>query len=153
MGEAVSRVMDMHKEKYADKMNVELFKYISLAEKAYSNKWVLGAQKSFTVCWRSDSQKNMRMFNCAYSPCNGTNFFQQAMWILLCGLWCWILSTKHHVAQLPTIRKVNHDDKVIFSIPDTIEGWADAYGVLLSSYFTADTTFPDYQRKIRCIRL
>lgn len=145
--EAVSRVMDMHKEKYADKMNVELFKYISLAEKAYSNKWVLGAQRALQFGGDQILNKNMRMFNCAYSPCNRTNFFQQAMWILLCGCGAGFSVQKHHVAQLPTIRKVNHDDKVIFSIPDTIEGWADAYGVLLSSYFTADATFPDYQGK------
>jgi ribonucleoside-diphosphate reductase alpha chain len=41
---------------------------------------------------------------------------------------------KHHIAKLPEIAKRGSEEKT-FIIPDSIEGWADAVGVLASSYF------------------
>ena len=53
---------------------------------------------------------------------------------------------KHHVEKLPNIQqKIN--GKKIYKIEDSIEGWSDAIGVLISSYLSTDykVTFPEYQ--------
>lgn len=42
---------------------------------------------------------------------------------------------KHHVEQLPEIRKPNQDRGRRWLIADSIEGWADAVKVLVKSYF------------------
>jgi ribonucleoside-diphosphate reductase alpha chain len=52
---------------------------------------------------------------------------------------------KHHIAQLPKLAapEVNAEREFIYKVPDTIEGWADSFGVLLSSYFVENQPFPD----------
>jgi ribonucleoside-diphosphate reductase alpha chain len=61
-------------------------------------------------------------------------------WLLLCGGGTGFSVQRHHVDRLPSIRKPDGPEKV-FVIPDTIEGWADALGVLLSTYFMDDQPF------------
>jgi ribonucleoside-diphosphate reductase alpha chain len=39
-------------------------------------------------------------------------------------------------------------EKVTFAIEDSIEGWADALGVLVSSYFAEEQPFPEYAGKV-----
>jgi ribonucleoside-diphosphate reductase alpha chain len=41
---------------------------------------------------------------------------------------------KHHVAKLPEIRAVDEADVDVYTIPDSIEGWADALGILIATY-------------------
>ena len=47
------------------------------------------------------------------------------------------------IANLPDITSRDKGVKT-FVIPDSIEGWADAIGVLISSYCVSDSTFPEY---------
>ncbi len=49
----------------------------------------------------------------------------------------------HHITKLPGIAKPGAANAT-YVIPDTIEGWADALGVLLSSYFSTRQPFPEY---------
>jgi ribonucleoside-diphosphate reductase alpha chain len=46
---------------------------------------------------------------------------------------------------LPKIKKRSQKRVKVFQVPDSIEGWADAFAVLLSSYFETDSVFPEYQ--------
>jgi ribonucleoside-triphosphate reductase len=64
-------------------------------------------------------------------------FFQECFWLLLCGSGTGFSVQKHHVDKLP---KLEHNppegEGLKYTIEDSIEGWADALGVLLSSYFS-----------------
>src|SRR5690606_2269525 len=55
---------------------------------------------------------------------------------------------EQHIAQLPDIAKPDHLTAKVFEVEDSIEGWADAFGVLLSSYFTSDIPFPEFAGKV-----
>lgn len=144
--ESVSRVMNMHRQKYADKLTPELEELILFAEQAYKDKKVLGAQRALQFGGEQLMKKNARMYNCSVSYCDRPRFFQEAMYMLLCGCGVGFSVQEHHIAKLPQVTKPSLHAK-IFVVPDTIEGWADAFGVLLSSYFVSGHTFPEYAGK------
>lgn len=52
---------------------------------------------------------------------------------------------RHHVAKLPPVARRSTKKVKIFQVPDSIEGWADAFSVLLSSYFTDNATHPEFK--------
>lgn len=145
--ESVSRVMQMHKKKYDDKLSPELLDLMDFAEKAYAEKQILGAQRALQFGGEQLLRHEMRQYNCTSTYCDRPEFFSEAMYMLLCGAGVGFSVQKHHVNKLPSIHK-RFDKKVkVFTVPDEIEGWADSFGVLLSSYFTSDGMFPEYKGK------
>lgn len=143
--ESVERVMNMHRQKYASVMTPELEEYISFAEQAYKEKVVLGAQRALQFGGEQLFKHEARMYNCSVSHCDRAAFFQECMYLLLCGCGVGFSVQSHHIAKLPKIHK-RYDKKVkVFQVPDTIEGWADAFGVLLASYFVDGGNFPEYK--------
>lgn len=143
--ESVSRVIDMHRTKYADKMSPVLEKFLAKAEAAYDGKLVLGAQRALQFGGKQLRKHEARMYNCSVSHCDRAAFFQEAMYLLLCGCGVGFSVQKHHVNKLPQIQRREPGRVKVFQVPDSIEGWADAYGVLLSTYFVDGGTFPEYQ--------
>lgn len=143
--ESVSRVMNMHREKYADKLTPELEGLIQYAEAAYKDKLVLGAQRALQFGGEQLFKHESRMYNCSVSHVDRPSFFTECMYLLLCGCGVGFSVQQHHVAKLPTIARRSTKRAKIFKVPDSIEGWADAFGVLLSSYFTERGTHPEYR--------
>lgn len=143
--EATRRVMQMHREKYADKMTPELLAYMDEAEAAYNDKAVLGAQRALQFGGAQLRKHEARMYNCSVSHCDRAAFFQEAMYLLLCGCGVGFSVQNRHISKLPKIAARTEKKAKVFQVPDSIEGWADAFGVLLSSYFVDGGTFPEYQ--------
>ena len=146
--EAVERVMNMHRERYAQVMTPELEELIQFAEVAYKEKIVLGAQRSLQFGGPQIFQHNSRLYNCSFSYADRARFFQEAMYQLLCGCGVGFSVQKQHVAKLPKVTAPSREDVKVFVVPDSIEGWADAFGVLLSSYFVDGGSFPEYKGKV-----
>lgn len=143
--ESVSRVMDMHRKKYSSVMSPELEEYISFAEEAYKDKAVLGAQRALQFGGEQIFKHEARMYNCSVSHCDRAAFFQECMYLLLCGCGVGFSVQTHHIAKLPQVHKRFNKKVKVFQVPDTIEGWSDAFGVLFSSYFVDGGTFPEYK--------
>lgn len=143
--EAVSRVMQMHREKYAEKLTPELEVLLVEAQQAYAEQRVLGAQRALQFGGQQLRKHEARMYNCSVSHCDRPAFFQEAMYLLLCGAGVGFSVQKHHVAKIPAVRRRSPLQVKVFQIPDSIEGWADAFGVLLSSFLEDGGTFPEYK--------
>lgn len=75
------------------------------------------------------------MYNCSATKLNRTRAFGEILYLLLCGCGVGYSVQQHHVDRLNTVTKIGRE-VVHFSIPDTIEGWADAINVLIHSYIT-----------------
>ncbi len=157
--EQVHRVFRMHRMMYADQLvaHPELERYIAFAEKAMLEQRVLGSQRALQFGGPAILRKHARIYNCAATYMNRMRSFQEVMWLLLCGCGVGISVQKHHIDQLPDIaplKKLSKKRKkaggfhllepLPFVIEDSIEGWADSLGVLMSSYFTSTQTFPKY---------
>ncbi|MNF40759.1 Adenosylcobalamin-dependent ribonucleoside-triphosphate reductase [compost metagenome] len=143
--ESVGRVMNMHRKKYAHLMTPALEELISFAEQAYKDQLVLGAQRALQFGGDQIFKHEARMYNCSVSLCDRPRFFQEAMYMLLCGCGVGFSVQTQHVAKLPALRKRYDKKAKVYTVPDTIEGWADAFGVLLSSYFVGGGEYPEYE--------
>lgn len=143
--EAVSRVMNMHREKYSDRMSKELSDLIDYAEDAYKEKLVLGAQRALQFGGEQLRKHEARIYNCSVSHCDRPSFFNEAFYLLLCGCGVGFSVQKHHVAKLPKIKSRSEKKAKVYQIQDSIEGWADSLAVLLSSYMISDSVFPEYR--------
>lgn len=86
--------------------------------------------------------------NCVSSYIDRLRFFQECMYLLLCGCGAGFSVQKHHIANLPSLLSIAPDGNKRFVIEDNIEGWSDAVGVLVSSYFEQSELFPEYTGKV-----
>lgn len=150
--EQVARVFDMHREKYKDILqdNEDFNELIEYSEKMVLKKRVLGSQRALQFGGKPILKKNERLYNCSAMYVDRHRTFQEAMYLLLCGCGVGFSIQKHHVNKLPKIKLPTKDFKE-YQIPDTIEGWADACGVIMSAYFDTDKTqFSEYRgHKVR----
>lgn len=133
--EAVERVKNMMHTMYADK---NISEEINWAYDMMYKKRVLGSQRALQFGGDPILKRHAKIYNCTSSYCDRLKFFQECFWLLLCGSGTGFSVQKHHVAKLPTLEHDIKDSEVgvKFLVEDTIEGWADALGVLLSSYFS-----------------
>jgi ribonucleoside-triphosphate reductase len=141
--EAIDRVMQMHYKKYQNKITPELQEYLDFATKQYKEKRILGSQRALQFGGDSILKHEMKQFNCLVSYCDRVEFFKEAMYLLLCGCGVGFSVQTLHVEKLPMIGKRIEGVKT-FLIEDSIEGWADAIGVLLASYSLSDIKFQEY---------
>ena len=145
--EAVERVMNMHKKYYKDRMSDELLALIKEAEDAYKEQYVLGAQRALQFGGEQLLKHQMRLFNCTSTYADRVAYFGEFLYVLLCGAGAGVSVQKHHVAKLPQIRSRKGQAK-IHVIEDSIEGWATAADVLMSSFFVGGV-HPEYEgRKV-----
>lgn len=142
--EIVNRVKEMMLEKYKD--IPEVYKDIEWAYELVRKKRVLGSQRAMQFGGDPILKHNMRIFNCVSSYCDRPRFFQECMYLLLAGCGTGFSVQKHHINKLPKLIK-SQDGTKKFVIEDTIESWADAVGVLVSSYLDQNENFPEYVGK------
>ena len=145
--EAVERVKNMMHTMYADK---GISEDIDWAYDMMYKKKVLGSQRGLQFGGEPILKRHAKVYNCTSSYCDRLRFFQECFWLLLCGSGTGFSVQKHHVAKLPNLEhKINKDAmSIVYKIEDSIEGWADALGVLLSSYFSKQVE--EFERYRNC---
>jgi len=142
--DSVDRVMNMHKKKYASVMSSELANYFEDASVAYKNKAFLGAQRALQFGGDQLLKHEMKMYNCTASYADRAEFFGEIFYVLLCGAGAGFSVQKQHIKKLPKIKTRNKQPKTHI-VEDSIEGWATAADVLMSSYFVDGGKHPEYQ--------
>jgi len=100
------------------------------------DKKVLPSMRSMQFAGKPIEISPNRVYNCAYVPIDDWRAFSEAMFLLLGGTGVGYSVQKHHVDELPEIRKPNYKRTRRFLIADSIEGWADAVKALMKNYFT-----------------
>lgn len=138
--EACEDIINGHREKYN---NEELSPYLDEALISMIEGDVLASQRSLQ--YRSEQIKahNMRLYNCTVGHTMRNRMFQEVFYISLCGSGSSNSLLLPFVANLSRIQE-RTKGTVTYIIRDEIEGWADALGVLMSSYFVDEQPFPEY---------
>lgn len=138
--EACDSIIDGHRKKYNNK---KLDQYLEAASTSLKTQTVLASQRNLQFRHEQVMQHNSRMFNCTVLHLTKPEFFQKILYLGLSGCGVGVSLLKPFVNLLPKIKGRSNGTKT-FVVQDTIEGWSDALGVLLSSYFCSDHPFPEY---------
>lgn len=86
--------------------------------------------------------------NCLSSYADRNEFFGEFFYSLLCGAGVGFSVQKHHISKLSNIQARTKQAKTHI-VEDSIEGWATALDILMSSYFVGGGKYPDYEgRKV-----
>tara|TARA_R110001592_G_scaffold34699_4_gene119037 strand:- start:4466 stop:6322 length:1857 start_codon:yes stop_codon:yes gene_type:complete len=133
--ELVTRNRKMHLKKYP-----ELKDEIMNAYKFVLKKKVLPSMRSMQFAGKPIEISPNRVYNCAYLPIDDWRAFSETMFLLLGGTGVGYSVQKHHIDELPEIRKPNPKRQRRYLIADSIEGWADAVKILMKSYFFDGST-------------
>jgi ribonucleoside-diphosphate reductase alpha chain len=128
--ELVERNIKMHVRKYP-----ELEDEIRENYKLVLNKKVLPSMRSMQFAGKPIEVSPNRIYNCAFAPVDDWRVFSEIMFLLLGGTGVGYSVQRHHIEQLPEIRKPNMDRERRWLVGDSIEGWADSVKVLIKSYF------------------
>lgn len=143
--EIVDRVFSMHERKFKNALetNSEFKKEFDFAKEMVKKKRVLGSQRALQFGGKWIERHNLKMFNCSTSHVDRETAFQEIMYALLCGVGMGFSVQRHHIEKLP---KISKRDKGVenFIVPDSIEGWSDAIGIVVNSYFKNSSAFPQY---------
>lgn len=146
--ELVSRNVKMHIENFP-KLKKEI---IQVYDDFVLTRKVLPSMRSLQFAGPGIAMNPARIYNCCYLPVNDVEAFNEAMFLLLGGTGVGYSVQKHHVDELPEIKKPNPDRSYRYLIGDSIEGWADSIKILMKSYFgdrnsTVDFDFRDIRPK------
>lgn len=146
--EMADRVFDMHERKYAEKLanSAELREEFNFAKEMFLKKRILGSQRSLQFAGKWIEKENLKQYNCSFSFVDRARVFSEIFYALLCGVGVGFSVQWHHINKLPSLSPVSNNI-VVHKAEDSIEGWADCIGALLSSYFVSDQQFPQYYGK------
>jgi ribonucleoside-diphosphate reductase alpha chain len=132
--ETVQRNMDMHIKKFP-----ALKKEIGAAFQFVFDKKVLPSMRSMQFGGKPIELNPARGYNCAFMHASEWEFFHELMFLLLGGSGVGYSVQRHHVVQLPEVKKPTKRKKRHL-VGDSIEGWADAVKVLVKAYFFGEST-------------
>lgn len=138
--EAVNRVMDMHLKRYSGRLKpedeAEFSKMFAHAYSLYSEQRVLGAQRALQYGGELMLEKHARFYNCSSTYVDRVRVFEEIMYLLLCGAGTGYSVQHVHTDRLPVPKGFDNSKQAEkFVIPDTIEGWAEAVGKMMTAYY------------------
>jgi ribonucleoside-diphosphate reductase alpha chain len=126
--ETLNRNLTMYLEKYP-KLSRDIIK----AFKQVHDFNVMPSMRSLQFGGEAIFRNNVRLFNCSFANITYPRIFAEALFLLLSGTGFGYSVQKHHIIQLPPVKKPKEEG--IYIVHDSIEGWAEALNQLISAYF------------------
>ena len=131
--EILTRNMNMHLEKFQGTGIEDEIKQV------YHNfvwpKKIVPSMRSLQFAGKAIMREggSQRIYNCSYAPVTAPDVWREFMLLLLSGVGVGYSVQRRHVNQLPTVKPRNGFE--MYTIPDSIEGWALAIDKLIQSFF------------------
>lgn len=139
-GEACDDILDGHRKRYK---GIDIEEELASVLESMKEMRVFASQRNLQFRGPQIERSNSRVYNCSVLHAVTNKVFQNTMFLLMNGCGVGVSLLKPFVDNISSIIKRTNGAKT-FSIPDSIEGWSDAIGVLMSSYFTDNQPFPEY---------
>ena len=141
--ETVDRIYGMHEVKLKELglFNDSTEKALNKAKEFEYNKVILSSQRGRQFAssnkYSGILKHEAKMYNCSSTFIDRPKVFSEIMYLLLCGCGVGYSLHKEYIEKLPEVKEHTHTlPSVLFTIPDSIEGWADAIHYLMDGWFT-----------------
>ena len=138
--EACESIINGHKDHYA---GIDLSKDLEYALKLMQSKTVLASQRNLQYRNEQIERNNARLYNCSSMYAARNTIFQEVFYLALSGCGVGLGLLIPFVNNISQVNKRTKGTKT-FIVPDSIEGWSDALGVLMSSFLVDKQPFPEY---------
>lgn len=142
--EIVDRVASMHKRRWPS-LHAEIDMCFEFARR----KEILPSMRSAQFGGVAMEVNNARGYNCSFTLVDRLRVFQEVFWLLLSGCGVGYSVQWQHVEKLPPVKTIDRNVVCHHIIEDTIEGWADAVGALIDSFFVTGTWVEFAYHKLR----
>jgi ribonucleoside-diphosphate reductase alpha chain len=140
--DACENIIDGHRKKYVNYSN-EIESYLQSALESMKDQAVLASQRNLQYRHEQIMKHNTRMFNCTSGHIARNRVFQEIFYLALSGCGFGGGLSIPFVNNLSRIQKRTLGTKT-YVIEDSIEGWANSLGVIMSSYFVDEQPFPEF---------
>ena len=139
--ETVDRIYGMHEVKLKELglFNDSTEKALNKAKEFEYNKVILSSQRGRQFAssnkYSGILKHEAKMYNCSSTFIDRPEVFSEIMYLLLCGCGVGYSLHKEYIEKLPEVKEHTFSS-VLFTIPDSIEGWADAIYHLMNGWFS-----------------
>lgn len=134
--ETVDRSLQMHLDRFCKgPEDLDLGSGIQAAFDLVHQKKVLPSMRSMQFGGRAIEMNNCRIYNCAFTLMNRGRALAEIFHSLLSGAGVGYSVQFQHVERLPEVLEADRRRVRHFTVPDTIEGWADAVMELCRAHY------------------
>lgn len=138
--ETVTRYMDFMREKLGDKLSEEEYK--ELHEHILKHR-IMPSMRLLQFAGEPAARNNLVAYNCCFVAPTNLEAFRDIMYLSMCGVGVGWSVESRFVNQLPIIQ-TQGEQKETFIIPDSREGWCDAFYHGLTTWFAGGDVSFDY---------
>lgn len=134
--ETVERSQQMHLDKFVTGINdLSIGSDMQEAFDAVRQKKILPSMRSMQFGGKAIERNNARIYNCSFTLVNRIRIFAEIFHSLLSGCGVGYSVQWQHVEMIPEVKSIDKSNVLHYTIPDTIEGWADGLNILMTQYF------------------
>lgn len=78
------------------------------------------------------AKDNVAGYNCAYGVCDSPRFFDEMMYILMCGTGVGFSVERQYINKMPEVADEFHPSETVIKVRDSKKGWATGFRELIS---------------------
>jgi ribonucleoside-triphosphate reductase len=144
--ETTQRVIDFFEDQLHERgMKLENETWAELT-KAMLNLEALPSMRIVQMAGPALERCNVGGYNCAYTPLAGPQDLAELLYILMQGTGCGFSVESKYINQWPQIKETESVDTFDFSVPDTTEGWCQAFRMAIEAALDGRKMKWDYSK-------
>jgi ribonucleoside-diphosphate reductase alpha chain len=141
--ETVDRYVDFMRENLGNKLTEDEYAEV---RQAILNQEVMPSMRLFQFAGKAARRTNVCAYNCSYIAPSCLKDFAEVMYISMCGTGVGFSVESKNVQALPQITMQTGETLPVFVIPDSKEGWCDAFIHGLQTWFAGKDVQFDYSQ-------
>lgn len=141
--ETINRFMDYMRSEVGSKISEKDYDRVY---DAMLNQRVVPSMRLLWSAGPAASKTHVAAYNCSYIAITDLKDFSEIMYVAMCGTGVGFSVENKFIANLPLIQPQSGEINPIHTVEDSKEGWADAFHLALTSWFSGKDISFDYSK-------